>query len=69
MVSLVSHTPEGQSVEVGIVGFEGVVNVSAILGVDKSPHMMLVQINDGAQRLAVPVLRSEFKRAGMSSSR
>jgi CRP-like cAMP-binding protein len=64
MVSLVSHTPEGESVEVGIVGFEGMVSISAILGVDKSPHEMLVQINNGAMRLPVGALREEFKRAG-----
>jgi CRP-like cAMP-binding protein len=65
MVSLVSHTPEGDSVEVGIVGFEGMVSISAILGVDKSPHEMLVQINDGAMRLPVGALLDEFKRAGV----
>lgn len=63
MVSLVSHTPEGQSVEVGIVGFEGMVSISAVLGVDKSPHEMIVQIPGGASRLAVAALRDEFKRA------
>lgn len=64
MVSLVSHTPDGESVEVGIVGFEGMVSISAILGVDKSPHEMLVQINNGAMRLPVPALLEEFKRGG-----
>jgi CRP-like cAMP-binding protein len=69
MVSLVSHTPDGDSVEVGIVGFEGVVSISAILGVDKSPHEMLVQINDGAIRLSVKALLDEFKRAGALQDR
>jgi CRP-like cAMP-binding protein len=65
MVSLVSHSAEGESVEVGIVGFEGMVSISAILGVDKSPHEMLVQIPDGALRLPVGALRDEFKRGGV----
>jgi CRP-like cAMP-binding protein len=64
MISLVSHTPEGESVEVGIVGFEGMVSISAVLGVDKSPHEMLVQVPGNALRLDVQVLREEFKRAG-----
>jgi CRP-like cAMP-binding protein len=64
MVSLVSHTPAGQSVEVGVVGFEGVAGISAVLGVDKSPHEALVQIPDGAIQLPVRVLREEFKRGG-----
>jgi CRP-like cAMP-binding protein len=63
MVSLVSHTPEGESVEVGIVGFEGMVSISAVLGVDISPHEMLVQVPDNALRLPVGALREEFKRA------
>jgi CRP-like cAMP-binding protein len=64
MTSLVSRTPEGQSVEVGVVGFEGMVGVSAVLGVETSPHEMIVQVPDGARRLAVPALLDEFKRAG-----
>jgi CRP-like cAMP-binding protein len=64
MVSLISQTLEGESVEVGIVGFEGVAGVSCVLGVEESPYQMLVQINDGAMRLPVKALRDEFKRGG-----
>jgi CRP-like cAMP-binding protein len=64
MLSLVSHTPDGESVEVGIVGFEGVGNVSAVLGVDMAPYEMIVQIPDGALRLSIRALRDEFRRAG-----
>jgi CRP-like cAMP-binding protein len=64
MVSLISHTASGESVEVGIVGFEGIAGISSILGVDKSPHEAMVQIPDGGVRLPVRVLREEFKRAG-----
>jgi CRP-like cAMP-binding protein len=64
MVSLISQTPDGDSVEVGIVGFEGMVNVSSVLGVDAAPHQALVQIHDGGMRLTVKALRDEFRRAG-----
>ncbi|HEV2802130.1 MAG TPA: Crp/Fnr family transcriptional regulator [Pyrinomonadaceae bacterium] len=64
MISLISHTPEGESVEVGVVGFEGMSSISAALGVDMSPHEMLVQVPDGAMRLKVSVLKEEFKRGG-----
>jgi CRP-like cAMP-binding protein len=64
MVSLISRTARGESVEVGVVGFEGMTNISAVLGVDKSPHEALVQVPDGAMRLPVRVLRDEFRRAG-----
>ncbi|HEY0547252.1 MAG TPA: Crp/Fnr family transcriptional regulator [Pyrinomonadaceae bacterium] len=64
MVSLISQTASGESVEVGIVGFEGMANISIILGVDESPHEGLVQIPDGGIRMPAPALREEFRRAG-----
>lgn len=64
MVSLISHTAAGESVEVGIVGFEGMAGISAVLGVDRSPHETMVQIPNGGMRMRVRLLREEFKRAG-----
>ncbi|HEY0323058.1 MAG TPA: Crp/Fnr family transcriptional regulator [Pyrinomonadaceae bacterium] len=64
MVSLISHTSEGQSIEVGVVGFEGMAGISAVLGVDRSPHEAMVQIPDGGVQLRVRTLREEFKRGG-----
>jgi CRP-like cAMP-binding protein len=64
MISLISRTAAGECVEVGIVGFEGVAGVSAVLGVDKSPHEAMVQIPDGVLQMRASVLREEFKRGG-----
>ena len=64
MVSLVSRTADGESVEVGIVGHEGFAGVSLLLGVDKSPFEQMVQIPDGAVRVRTEVLREEFRRGG-----
>jgi CRP-like cAMP-binding protein len=64
MVSLVSQTVDGESVEVGIVGYEGLTGISALLGVDKSAHQNIVQIHDGALRLTTKVLLEEFVRGG-----
>lgn len=64
MVSLISQLSDGASVEIGIVGYEGMVGVSAVLGVDKSPHETMVQVPDGAVRMKTSVLREEFKRGG-----
>ncbi len=64
MVSLISHTAAGESVEVGIVGFEGMAGISTVLGVDISPHEAMVQIPDGGMRIRVKALREEFKRGG-----
>jgi CRP-like cAMP-binding protein len=64
MVSLISHTAAGESVEVGIVGFEGMAGISSVLGVDRSPHEAMVQIPNQGMRVGVQVLRAEFNRGG-----
>jgi CRP-like cAMP-binding protein len=64
MISLISHTATGESVEVGVVGFEGAAGISAVLGVDMSPHQAMVQYPDGGSRVRVGALREEFKRGG-----
>jgi CRP-like cAMP-binding protein len=64
MVSLVSRTADGDSIEVGIVGYEGFAGVSSLLGVDESPYEQMVQIPDGAVRVKSQVLREEFGRGG-----
>ena len=65
MISLISHTAAGESVEVGVVGFEGMAGVSAVLGADTAPHEAMVQIHDGGTRLGVSELREEFRRGGV----
>ncbi len=64
MVSLISQLSDGSSVEIGITGYEGMVGVSAMLGVDRSPHEAMVQIPDGAVRMKTGVMKEEFKRGG-----
>ena len=64
MVSLISQLSDGSSVEIGITGYEGMIGVSSVLGVDRSPHQAMVQIPDGAVRLKAGVLKDEFKRGG-----
>lgn len=64
MISLISHTAAGESVEVGIVGFEGMANISSVLRVERAPHEAMVQIADGGMRMRVSALREEFARGG-----
>lgn len=64
MISLVSQLSDGSSVEIGIVGYEGMIGVSAVLGVDQSPHETMVQIPDGGLRMKTSVLKEEFRRSG-----
>lgn len=64
MVSLVSQLSDGSCVETGITGYEGMIGVSAVLGVDRSPHETIVQVPDSGVRLKVAVLKDEFHRGG-----
>jgi CRP-like cAMP-binding protein len=65
MVSLVSITEDGETVEVGMVSEEGMVGVLIILGGDTSPYQAEVQVEGDAMKLRIDVLKAEFARGGM----
>lgn len=64
MISLISRTAAGESVEVGIVGCEGMECISAVLRVDRAPYVSLVQFPGGCERMRVQPLLDEFNRGG-----
>jgi CRP-like cAMP-binding protein len=64
MISLVSEMPDGASVEVGVIGYEGMAGLPLVLGVEITPHTTMVQLPDGMIRLRADVLREEFRRGG-----
>jgi CRP-like cAMP-binding protein len=68
IVSLVTHMEEGASVEVGLVGNEGMVGLSIVMGDDVSQNHAVVQIPDGAMRMKTGKLREELKRGGQLQS-
>jgi CRP-like cAMP-binding protein len=63
-VSLVSIFEDGGSVEVGMVGNEGMFGVCAFLGTVTTPLLAQVQMAGEGLRVRAGVLRSEFKRGG-----
>ena len=63
LASLVAMMANGASVEVGMIGKEGVVGVSIVLGDDVSPHRAFVQVPGAAFRLEAGRLRSAFERS------
>ena len=65
MVSLVSLTEGGSTVEVGMVGNEGMVGVTTILGARNSPYQAEVQVVGEAFKMRVNVLRTEFNRSSV----
>ena len=63
-VSLVSTFEDGGSVEVGMVGNEGMFGVCVFLGSISTPLLAQVQLPGEGFRMRVEVLKSEFKKGG-----
>jgi CRP-like cAMP-binding protein len=64
MGSLLSTTPDGKSVEVAVVGSEGMLGLPAVLGEGTSPYEAMVQLPLEAVRVKGHELRAEFNRNG-----
>lgn len=64
MVSLVARMASGATVEVGVVGHEGIIGLGSLMGVDAAAHESMVQIPDGGRRIRAETLRAEFARGG-----
>jgi CRP-like cAMP-binding protein len=61
LVSIVSMNAEGATVEIGLVGNEGMVGVTAILG-GVTPYRAVVQMSGDAFRMRGQRLHEEFQR-------
>ncbi|MFL6213318.1 MAG: Crp/Fnr family transcriptional regulator [Blastocatellia bacterium] len=64
VISVVASTEEGGSVEVGIVGREGMVNIESFLGADTTSYMFNVQIPGNALRMKPDQFQNESNRSG-----
>jgi CRP-like cAMP-binding protein len=61
LLSLVKRMDDGRTVEVGIVGVEGLSSVSTLVGVPQSPFEVVVQLDGHATRIATADLRREME--------
>jgi len=64
MASLVTVTDEGATIEVGVIGNEGMVGVLAILGMNRMPHDTMMQLPGNALRMKFTRLTAELNRPG-----
>jgi CRP-like cAMP-binding protein len=64
IVSLLAEVADRSTLEVSIVGNEGVAGISVFMGVDSSRHRAIVQGFGTAMRLRASVLRKESERTG-----
>jgi CRP-like cAMP-binding protein len=56
VASVIAINSENRPVEIAIVGREGVVGPSVILGVDRTPHRSFIQMEGTGYRVAAPCL-------------
>jgi CRP-like cAMP-binding protein len=64
VVSSLHTTESGATVEMGLVGHDGVVGVSLFLGADSTPHRAETVVSGNAYRMPASLLRDEFARGG-----
>lgn len=59
--SVIGISPAGEMVEVGLYGFDGLVGMPVVLGTDRSPHELLMQIGGDGLQLPAEALRSAME--------
>jgi hypothetical protein len=64
MISLLSITEDGRTIEVAMIGNEGMMGVPIVLRNRVAPYQMMVQLAGNALRIRENVLRVEFDRGG-----
>jgi CRP-like cAMP-binding protein len=64
IVSLINETEEGSSIELAVVGNEGIVGVELFLGGGSTPCRAVVRSAGQALRLSARAIKAEFDQAG-----
>lgn len=64
MVSLLAITEDGGTVEIAMVGNEGIVGLPAILRIHKNPYRVNVQVRGRAMKVKATAIQEEFNRRG-----
>lgn len=64
MISLLSVTEQGQTVEIGFAGYEGMVGVPVLLGQNEMPYQAMVQVKADCFRVETKHVLTLFNRCG-----
>jgi CRP-like cAMP-binding protein len=62
--SLLSTTKHDAAIEIGVTGSEGLLGFSVLMGLETTPHQVLIQIPGTALKIKPAALRKEFKLGG-----
>ena len=69
VASMISLTADGNSIEIGNVGNEGMIGVPVLLRQGKTPHQIVMQVPGEALEVSADVLREEFEKEGELKNR
>jgi CRP-like cAMP-binding protein len=61
--SVIGITPGGEAAEVGLYGFDGMVGMPVVLGTDRSPHRLLMQIGGEGWQMPADALRGAMRES------
>ena len=64
MISLLATTENGSTIEIAMIGNEGMVGLPIVLGTYKTPYRIMVQVRGRALKIRANLLRAEFDRGG-----
>jgi CRP-like cAMP-binding protein len=64
VLSCLSSMEDGTTVEVCMVGREGVIGIPAVLGAPSTPYRVIAQVPGNALRLRTSAMKDEFERCG-----
>lgn len=62
IISFLAELPEGESIEVGLVGYEGLAGVDVVLGVERASRVATVQGSGHAWKMSTAALREAFQK-------
>jgi CRP-like cAMP-binding protein len=65
LATVVLTLANGATVEVGVIGIEGVVGLPILLGAESMPGETFIQVEASGFRMEARYLKAEFERAGM----
>jgi len=68
LASIVLTLADGATVEVGVVGIDGVVGLPILLGADTMPGRTFIQVGGSGYRIKAKLLKAEFERPGQLRS-
>jgi CRP-like cAMP-binding protein len=63
IASTIATSPDGHKVEAGLLGRDGISPMSALLGCDRTPHLVVVQVSGHGHRLEIGALQAAMDRS------